>query len=77
MPIDPTALQQRLAEAFRGELEVTGLLGVGGFAAVLERDVAIKVATVEHPHIVPLYGAELGALASALGAAAAGHAKPQ
>ena len=88
MPIDAAALQQRLAEAFRGELEVTGLLGVGGFAAVfrahdpvLQRDVAIKVldasaasladkqeqflaearvvATVEHPHIVPLYGAEV------------------
>jgi len=88
MTIDVAALQHRLTEAFAGELTVTGVLGVGGFAAVfrahdpvLQRDVAIKVidtsasphitkqeeflrearvvATVEHPHIVPLYGAEV------------------
>jgi serine/threonine-protein kinase len=88
MTIDVAALQQRLSDAMRGELEVIDLLGVGGFGAVfrahdplLERDVAIKVldpatglsaegqeqflrearvvATVEHPHIVPLYRAEV------------------
>ncbi|MBP6669671.1 MAG: protein kinase, partial [Gemmatimonadales bacterium] len=88
MPPDIAELQRRLADAFRGQLDVTGVLGVGGFGAVfrahdpvLERDVAIKVldasrassadnreqflrearivATVEHPHIVPLYGAEI------------------
>ena len=86
--IDVAALQERLAHAMRGELDVLEVLGVGGFGAVfrahdpvLERDVAIKVldpaaglstegqqkfldearivATVEHPHIVPLYRAEL------------------
>ncbi len=85
---DPEALQRRLTDAYRGELEVVEVLGVGGFATVfrardpvLEREVAIKVldadaaqladrqdqflaearvvATVEHPHIVPLYGAEV------------------
>ena len=88
MTIDIVALQERLARAMRGELEVLHVLGVGGFGAVfrahdpvLERDVAIKVldpatglspegqqkfldearvvATVEHPHIVPLYRAEV------------------
>ncbi len=88
MTIDAAALQERLAHAMRGELEVLEVLGVGGFGAVfrahdpvLERDVAIKVldpaaglstegqarfldearivATVEHPHIVPLYRAEV------------------
>jgi serine/threonine protein kinase len=90
MTIDASALQRRLADAFAGELEITGILGVGGFAAVfrahdpiLQRDVAIKVvdlfdagnlanqeqflgearvvATVEHPHIVPLHSAEVRA----------------
>lgn len=88
MPIDTTDLEPRVAAAYRGDLEITGLLGVGGFAAVfrawdpvLQRELAIKVidpasitvaehqdeflaearvvATVEHPHIVPLYGAEV------------------
>jgi len=85
---DRDALRRRLTAAFRGELEVGDVLGVGGFATVfrardpvLEREVAIKVidaesahladrqdqflaearvvATVEHPHIVPLYAAEV------------------
>lgn len=88
MTIDVATLQARLTAALHGELEVLGVLGVGGFGAVfrahdpvLGRDVAIKVldpagalsdeardrflqearivATVEHPHIVPLYAAEV------------------
>jgi eukaryotic-like serine/threonine-protein kinase len=87
-PADLASVEGRLAEAYRGELEIRSRLGVGGFAAVfrahdpvLGRDVALKVvdgaairhpenrdqflaearvvATVEHPHIVPLYGAEV------------------
>ncbi|MBP6443366.1 MAG: serine/threonine protein kinase [Gemmatimonadales bacterium] len=88
MTIDVATLQARLTASLHGELEVLGVLGVGGFGAVfrahdpvLGRDVAIKVldpagglsdaardrflqearvvATVEHPHIVPLYAAEV------------------
>jgi serine/threonine-protein kinase len=88
MTIDVAALQERLTASFQGELDILGVLGVGGFGAVfrahdpvLGRDVAIKVldtagglsetardrflqearivATVEHPHIVPLYAAEV------------------
>jgi hypothetical protein len=87
MPVDASALRQRLVAAFSGQLSIGDLLGAGGFAAVfrahdpvLQRDVAIKVidvsrtagdaerrfldearlvATVEHPHIVPLYSAEV------------------
>ncbi|MEI2719987.1 MAG: serine/threonine-protein kinase [Gemmatimonadales bacterium] len=88
MTIDVATLQARLTASLQGELEVLGVLGIGGFGAVfrahdpvLRRDVAIKVldpvgglsteardrflqearvvATVEHPHIVPLYAAEV------------------